>query len=188
MTTVKRTHSVVGTRDTLTTLEQRFRFEGRGITARGFADLLLAAPLVGPGSVFGNKKGQEDKDARTEKLRILRGFSPAPFFTFDLKIQRIDDSVKGSPTFLVRFSQPDAFVPCVLGGCIWIFRDEGVRAGVVVLDEQINTEKAAEVGAEPLTGESFSLRRALFFRIGHPKVMVQVTENLAALLASSAKS
>lgn len=185
MTTVQRTHSVVGTRETLTTLEQRFRFEGRGVTARLLADLLLAAPLVGPGSVFGKAKGKEDKVARTEKLRILRGFSPAPLFTFDLQLQRIDDSVKGLPTFLVRFSQPDAIVPFILGGCIWIFRDEGGKAGVVVLDEQINTEKAAEMGAEPLTGTSFSFRRALFFRIGHPKVMVQLTENLAALLTSS---
>jgi hypothetical protein len=51
-----------------------------------------------------------------------------------------------------------------------------------VLSEHINTERAFQVAKEPLRGSRPSLRRRLFFRVGHKRVMSEATNNIAALL------
>lgn len=105
MTTAVRTNHALGSRQGLTTLEQRFRFAGDGARAIAIARLLLTARLTGADSVFGARPG--DEGARTESSWTLRRFSPAPGHRFDVHLTQQDDS-----TFLVRFSQPDrAAVP-----------------------------------------------------------------------------
>ncbi len=161
-----------GSHEGRTTLEQQFRFEGA--SAGALVDVLLSAPLVGAGSVFGTRPGREE--ARNGEGRRLRGFSPAPGFRFDVDLTRWDGG------FMVRFSQPARRVPYLQGGLLWALRD--VEGGVV-LDEQINTEAALVAGAQPLGGPRPSLRRWLFFRAGHPQVMKRATRNLAALVAGA---
>ena len=51
-----------------------------------------------------------------------------------------------------------------------------------ILDEQINTAAAFDAGAGPLTGPRPSLRRWLFFRMGHQQVMAGATRNIASLI------
>lgn len=172
MTTVERTRHVLGSRQGLTTLEQRFRFEGAGATAAAIAGVLLTAALTGGESVFGDRPGEEGP--RTDTSRTLRGFSPAPGFRFDVDLAQQDGAV-----FLVRFSQPDRKVPYLHGDLLWTVADE---AGGAVLDEQINTEQAFQVASEPLSGPRPSLRRWLFFRAGHTRVMSRATNNIALLL------
>ncbi len=172
MTTVVRTHHVIGSRQGLTTLEQRFRFEGDGANPAAIVGILLTAPLTGDDSVFGNRPGNEGP--RGDSSRTLRGFSPAPGFRFDVDLAQQDDGV-----FLVRFSQPDRKAPYLQGDLVWRVVDEGDGT---VLDEEINTERAFEVASEPLSGPRPSLRRWLFFRVGHKQVMSRATNNIAVLL------
>lgn len=152
------------------TLQQRFLFEGAGAAA--LAELLLTAPLTGDGSIFGSRPGTEE--AR-EGGRRLRGFSPAPGFRFD-----VDLTPRGEHAFVVRFSQPDRRVPYLQGEFTWTFRN--VPDGAV-LDEQINTATALAEVSEPLGGTRPSVRRRLFFKAGHPRVMGAATRNLASLHA-----
>ncbi len=170
-TVVRRTayvHSHWQGRDTL---EQRFRFGGDGVDADAIAEVLLTAPLIGEDSVFGSRPGEEG--SRTDRSRSLRGFSPAPGFRFDVDLTQREGG------FLVRFSQADRTVPYLQGDLLWIISDEAEGA---VLDEQINTERALEAVAEPLGGPRRSLRRWLFFRLGHKQVMRGAAGNIAALL------
>jgi len=109
-----------------------------------------------------------------EQSRTLRGFSPAPGFRFDVELTKHENGV-----FRVQFSQPDRKVPYLGGGFVWMVTDDGDGA---VFDEHINTERAAEVAGEPLSGPRPSLRRWLFFRAGHRQVMARATANIAALL------
>lgn len=193
--TVERTRSVIGSRQDLasitdiTTLELQFRFEGKGVTGRNLSYLLLNAPLIGPDSLLGDVAGNEDEEARTDKSRTVRGLSQVPFFSMDVEFMRVDNGVDGSPTFLVRFSQPDAWIPSMTGDALWTFKDEahsgGRLTGTTFLNEEINTARAGEAGAELLTGRPLSLHRALFFRVGHPNLMARVAENLAVLLQKS---
>lgn len=169
---VRRVSAVHGAYQGRSTLVQQFRFEGS--SAATIADLLRTAPLVGAGSVFGERPG--DDEQREGEGRRLRGFSPAPGFRFDVDLTRWDGG------FMVRFSQPARRVPYLQGGLLWALRD--VEGGVV-LDEQINTEAALVAGAQPLGGPRPSLRRWLFFRAGHPQVMKRATRNLAALVAGA---
>ncbi len=150
------------------TLEQRFLFDGA--SAAVLAGLLSTAPLTGDGSIFGTRPGEEEA---TEGGRRLRGFSPVPGFRFDVDLKPLEDGV-----FVVRFSQPGRRAPYLQGELTWTLRD--VPDGAV-LDEQINTEHALAVVAEPLGGPRPSLRRLLFFRMGHQRVMDGATGNLAAL-------
>ncbi len=175
MTTVVRTNHVLGNREGLTTLEQRFSFGG-GANAAAIARVLLTAPLTGAGSVFGDRPGEAGP--RTASSSTLRGFSPAPGFRFDLDLTQHDDGV-----LLVQFSQPDRSVPYLQGDLVWTISDEATGA---VIDEQINTERAFRVATEPLSGPRPSLRRWLFFRVGHKQVMTRATNNIAALLDSQA--
>ncbi len=172
MASVTRSVHRLSRRDGLTTLEQRFRFEGEGATAAGVAQLLRSAPLTGPGSIFGERPGTEEP--ATESSRRLLGFSPAPGFRFDVELTARDDGV-----YLVRFSQPEVATPYLQGELVWFV---GEAAGGAELDEQINTERAMAVVTEPLTGPARSLRRWLFFRVGHAQVMRRATASLAELL------
>ncbi len=173
MATVSRSAHRLSRRGGLTALEQRFRFEGEDATAAALAEALMAAPLTGPASIFGERPGREEPgDATT---RRLRGFSPAPGFRFDVELGRRDGGA-----FLVRFSQPERDTPYLQGELVWWVGDEPDGA---VLDEQINTEAAMTVATEPLNGPRPSLRRWLFFRVGHAQVMRRATSNLASLLA-----
>lgn len=172
MTSVTRTEHVLGSREGLTTLQQTFRFSGEGVNAAAIADLLLTAPLTGNPSVFGDRPGEEGP--RTGSSRTLRNFSPAPGFRFDVELADLGDGV-----FLVRFSQPDRDTPYLQGGLVWVVQDGDDGA---VLTEHVNTERALEVANEPLSGSQPSLRRWLFFRAGHKRVMSEATNNIAALL------
>ena len=172
MATVTRTDHVLGSRQGLTTLEQRFLFAGGEATAAGVAHVLLTAPLIGADSVFGERPGEEGP--RTSSSRALRGFSPAPGFRFDVDLARQDGGV-----FVVRFSQPDRGVPYLQGDAVWTVSDE---SGGAALHEEINTERALQVSSDPLSGPRPSLRRWLFFRIGHKQVMSRAASNIAALL------
>jgi hypothetical protein len=153
-------------------LEQRFEFEGDPVDADAIVNVLLTAPLIGEGSVFGRRPGSEEPVAGSS--RRLGGFSPAPGFLFD-----VDLAPTGHRAFRVRFSQPDRSVPYLDGDLLWTISDAAEGA---VLDEQINTERAAETVGQPLGGPKPSLRRWLFFRIGHKQVMLGATKNIAAIL------
>jgi hypothetical protein len=173
---VRRTRHVLAKRDAYDTLEQRFRFEAEGATAAAIIGVLLTAPLLGEASVFGSRPGTEGD--RTDDARTLKGFSPAPGFRFD-----VDLTHEGEGTFIVRFSQPDRAVPYLEGGFVWTVGDGPSGA---VFDEQINTEQAMEMVDTPLGGDRASLRRWLFFRVGHQQVMRGATRNIAAPLAEDA--
>jgi hypothetical protein len=175
-TLVRLISHVLAKREGLTTLAQRFRFEGERLDAGAIAGLLLTAPLTGTDSVFGNRPGEEVE--RTETTRSLKGFSPAPGFRFDVDLMRQEGYV-----FVVRFSQPERNVAYLDGDLVWLITDE---LDGTVLDEQINTERAMQTASQPLGGRRKSLRRWLFFRLGHKQVMSAVTRNLASLLDQQA--
>jgi hypothetical protein len=157
-------------------LAQRFLFAGA--RAAAVADVLLAALLAGDSSVFGNRPGVEIE--RSDTSRRMRGFSPAPGFRFDVELTH-----RGEDGFAVRFSQPDRRVPYLRGDLLWTITDEADGA---VLDEQINTERALQSLDAPLGGDRPSLRRWLFFRVGHRQVMLGATKNIAAILPTRRRS
>ena len=170
-TVVRRVSFVHGSEGGRDTLEQRFRFEGDGISADQIASVLLNSPLIGEKSVFGNRPGEET--ARTDGSRNVVGFSPAPGFRFDVAITPRNGS------FRVRFTQPDRTVPYLQGDLLWSIADEPDGA---VFDEQINTQRALAVVTEPLGGDGRSLRRWLFFQMGHKQVMSRATRNIGDIL------
>ena len=170
---VQRTRHHVGREGDETTLTQRFLFEG-DITAGAIGEVLRSSPLVGPDSVFGDRSGEEVESDTTS--RRLRGFSPAPGFRFDVELTERDGLV-----FIASFSQPGARTPFLQGDAVWLLSDATNGA---VFDEEINTERAREHGAAPLTGSRRSLRRWLFFRAGHARVMRDATARIAQLVDS----
>jgi hypothetical protein len=159
----------VASRDGLHTLEQRFRFDSA--SARAISLMLAQKPLIGDASVFGKRPGREEP---VPEGRLLRGFSPAPTFRFDVALREVEANV-----FLVTFSQPDRVTPYLAGDLVWTLSDDGDAA---VFDEQINTTSAMQHGRQPLGGAGWSFRRWLFFRIGHHQVMDGAMKNIAALL------
>jgi len=171
-TTVRRTHFKVGRNRGLTTLQQRFEFRGGGVDASALADVLMTAPLTREGSIFGDRPGVEGTGS--EGSRSMAGFSPAPGFRFDVDLSRT-----GEASFVVRFSQPARRVPYLQGELLWNFLDDGTGA---MFDEQINTSPAEEQGADPLWGRRPSLRRWLFFRLGHKQVMAKAAKNIATIV------
>jgi hypothetical protein len=150
------------------TLEQRFRL---GTSAERIATILLAEPLVGAGSVFGKRPGSEGAAAEGE--RHLRGFSPASMFRFDMRLRRVAPGI-----FVVQFSQPDRVTPYLSGELVWFLEDDTEGA---VFDEQINTPRALEHAREPLGGAPRSLRRWIFFHVGHKQVMDVMMSNIATI-------
>lgn len=168
-----RSHVTRGRRNGRTSLEQEFRFTGDALDVAAVDAVLFGAPLVGERSIFGPRPGTEV--AQDECSRQLRGFSPVPGFRFDVTMTRL-----GEGLFRVRFSQPERARPYLEGDAVWSVRAE---PGAVVFDEQINTERALTTGGQPLGGPAPSLRRWLFFRMGHERVMATATTNVASLLS-----
>ncbi len=170
MVTVERTGKQAGsTAAGLQTLTQRFLFDG--VSADRLAELLWTCPLVGDRAVFAGKSCRSTQDR--EDSRQLMGFVPAPGFSFDVAMRRV------APTsFVVRFSQPAEATPYLAGDVLWRFLDED---GGAVFDEQINTAVALEHVDEPLSGAKPSLRRWMFFKVGHAAIMGEMAKNLAAL-------
>jgi hypothetical protein len=160
----------LGTRERSHTLEQQFRF--KGTTADAITHALLNQPLVGDGSVFGNRPGREEPAAGAG--RYLRGFSPAPTFRFDVTIRQVAPN-----TFVVGFAQPDRPTPYLEGEIVWFLSNDNDDA---IFDEQINTPRALEHATKPLSGTRRSLRRWLFFRMGHKRVMDDAVKNIAPWL------
>ena len=153
----------------LDTLRQSFRISE--VPSETVADILMNAPMVGSGSLFGARPGIEA--ASEDGSRHLQAFSPAPGFQFDLQLKRVEALV-----FVVRFSQPDRASPYLAGELAWFLNNEGPGC---LFNEEINTPEAAKLCKEPLRGTSPSLRRWLFFRVGHPQVMTKLMTNLAEL-------
>lgn len=179
---MRRTRHEVGRHAGRTTLAQTFRFENRPgsngvITAVAIGEALRTAPLVGPEetrSIFGDRPGEEQVGERDEAgSRRLRGFSPAPGFRFDVDLTEREPGV-----FVVSFSQPGMRSPYLEGDAVWLLGDVDHE---VTFEEEINTERALAAGATPLTGPRPSLRRWLFFRVGHAKVMTDATGRIAGL-------
>ena len=177
---VQRTRHEVGRRGGDTTLVQTFRFGG-GVTSAAIAGVLRGAPLVGPDSIFGERPGSEEHVDATSgstsgSSRRLSGFSPVPGFRFDVELSEPEPGV-----FMASFSQDDRRTPYLAGDAVWFVNDGPDGRGDAVFEEEINTERAAGVGARPLTGPKPSLRRWLFFRLGHAKVMSGATSQMARL-------
>ena len=170
MATVRRIGSPkLGERKGLTTLEQRFVFEGA--TTEKLVQVLWAHPLVGAGSIFG-EQAREGQD--TPKGRIARGFRPAAGFEFDVRLKR-----EGEGLFIVNFSQPSRATPFLDGDALWMIYESPTGEGAVLV-EHINDKTALEKRAAPLTGSKPSLRRWLFFKFGHASAMDTITARIAA--------
>ena len=161
--------AIRGRRGDLVTLEQRFHLTGT--TAQRVSEVLLTSPLVGDDSIFGRRPGTERKAGDRE--RRLEGFSPAPTFRFDVHLRLVEPDV-----FVVRFSQPERSSPYLAGDAVWKVSDEGSGT---LFQELINTEDAMRHADQPLDGDGASLRRWLFFRVGHEQVMSGALEGIARL-------
>lgn len=170
-TEVERTSVRHGSDGSRPTLEQRFELRGPHVDRAMVSDVLMTAPMLGARSIFGERPGTEG--AGSDGSRHLRGFSPVRGFVFDVDLRRIDEG------FVVRLSQPGRRKPYLHGDMLWIVDD---TPGGAVLDEQINTGRALQVVDEPLGGAPRSLRRRLFFRVGHKQVMLGATRNIGALI------
>ncbi len=159
----------------LRTLSQTFTFAGAH--ADDVARVLAEAPLVGPNSVFGNKKVTSAGSPGT--VRRMEGFEPAPVpllrFDVGFRQERTDTGVQ----VIVDFSQPGRKRPYLTGQFVWLLSDGGVGA---ILDEEINTPAALGIVDRPLHGRRFSARRWLFFAGGHRRLMAEATTNMRALL------
>ncbi len=171
---VSRTKHSLGRHAGRATLEQSFRFDGPGVGAAAIRDILLQAPLIGSNSVFGDRPGNE-KPA-TASQRTVRGFSPAPGFLFDVEMTE-----RAQGVVVVTFSQPGRTVQYLEGDLLWTVSDAEDGA---VFHEQINTGAALDEGLQPLGGAKPSVRRWLFFRVGHKQVMLGAAKNIASLVAN----
>jgi hypothetical protein len=156
-------------------LSQTFPFDGAAVD--DVARVLAEEPLVGPRSVFGDKKAKTAGAAGA--VRRIEGFEPAPVpllrFDVELRQEPTDDGVR----VLVEFSQPGRKRPYLVGQFVWLLSAGGNGA---VLDEEINTPTALEIVDRPLHGHRFSVRRWLFFAGGHKRLMTEATANIRALL------
>lgn len=153
----------------LRTMQQQFCFPGLGV--EDLARILWTAPLLGESSIFGQRPGAT-ADV-THDSRTVHDFSPVFGFRFDLTMRKARDHV-----LLVGFAQPRRKVPYLSGELVW-FLSEGSSGAV--LDEQINTARARELVPYPIHGPGRSLRRWLFFRSSHSKLMDELVQNIAAL-------
>lgn len=161
----------------LRTLSQTFTFAGADVD--DVARVLAEAPLVGPNSVFGNKKVKSA--APPGKVRRTEGFEPAP-----VPLLRFDVELRQEPTdrgvhVLVEFSQPGRKHPYLEGQFVWLLSagDQGA-----ILNEEINTPTALDIIDRPLHGRRFSVRRWLFFAGGHKRLMAEATTNIRTLLSA----
>lgn len=158
-------------------LSQSFRFPGA--TSSDLADVLATAPLVGDDSIFGQRTVAS---VSTEgRARRAVGFEPAPvpLLRFDVEIRQ-SDSDQGT-LLTLEFTQPGKRRPYLAGQFVWYLEDDGVA----VLREEINTPAALAIVDRPLHGSPLSFRRWLFFAGGHQRLMSDVADNLAELLATN---
>lgn len=158
-------------------LAQTFLFPGA--SAERLAQVLASAPLVGERSIFGPRN--VSSTSSDDGVRRAVGFEPAPFalMRFDVELRQRDHE-RGT-LVLVEISQPQRRRPYLAGQFTWLLTDSTDAA---VLQEEINTPAALEIVSRPLDGSRPSLRRWLFFAVGHRQVMREVATNLRALLAS----
>lgn len=159
----------------LYTLSQSFRFSG--LNSHDIATTILTKLLVGEESLLGNRPGTEV--AAPEGERHLRDFSPTPGFRFDVHLRHADASL-----FVVQFSQPSLDTPYLSGELIWTLEDESQGS---LFSEEINTPRTLDHLHHPLSGRRHSIRRWLFFRVGHPQVMNRLAINIARLAAADPK-
>ena len=153
----------------LHTMQQQFCFPGMGLD--DLARILWTAPLLGERSIFGPRPGATAE--QTHDTRTVHDFSPVFGVRFDVTMRKAREHV-----LLVGFAQPRRRVPYLSGELVW-FLSEGSNGAI--LDEQINTARARELVPYPVHGRSRSLRRWLFFRSGHIKVMDELVQNIASL-------
>ena len=156
----------------LVTLQQCYRFAA--IPAARLAETLWTAPLIGAGSLFGAQPNAHVEDGPNE--RVVHDFAPAPGFRFDVAMRRPEPLV-----FIVALTQPRRPAPYLDGELLWQMADDPAGA---LFAEHINTAQAQAAGARALAGAARSLRRWLFFRVGHPQVMRQLMDRMATLLDS----
>ncbi|MDH3682133.1 MAG: hypothetical protein OEV40_19540 [Acidimicrobiia bacterium] len=162
-------------------LAQTFRFPGA--TEKQLAHVLATAPLVGAASIFG--KRTVAATTTEADVRKAIGFEPAPMplLRFDVEMrQQVADS---GTLVIVEISQPGRRRPYLAGQFVWQLTDD---ADAAVLQEEINTPTALAIVSRPLDGSGPSLRRWLFFVVGHERVMRDVAANLRALLAEDPAS
>lgn len=98
-------------------------------------------------------------------------------FRFDVTVEH----GRSEREILITFSQPEE-PRYLVGQALWVLRDDPSGA---VLEEEINTARALEAGASPLSGPRPSLRRWMFFRVGHKAVMEEIVRNIASLIPSA---
>ena len=156
-------------------LSQSFRFPGA--TGEQLADLLRTAPLVGEGSIFGQRTVKSTSTDGT--VRRAEGFEPIPLPLFRFDVELRQERNEAGPYVTIEFSQPNRRRPYLAGQFVWLLLDDGPAA---VLREEINTEEALKLVSRPLDGAPGSLRRFLFFTGGHQRVMSDVANNLRGLL------
>lgn len=172
MATVRRIGAPkVGERKGLTTLEQRFSFEG--VSTERLSATIWSRPLVGNGSILGTKAREAQE---TPRGRLARDFRPASTFCFDLRIRKEAEGL-----FIVNFSQPNREVPFLDGDAVWTVYDNPTGEGALLV-EHINDVAAVEKRAAPLTGPKPSFRRWLFFKLGHASAMDEITKRIAAMV------
>ena len=158
------------------TLTQTFRFPGS--QAADLMRVFAEAPLVGGGSIFGNRSVRST--ASDGGVRRINGFEPAPvpLIRFDVEM-RLRHS-EPEPHVVVEFSQPERKRPYLEGQFVWLMSDAEEKGAV--LTEEINTPRALSFVEKPLHGRPFSARRWLFFAGGHARLMKDAVANLRTLL------
>lgn len=160
-------------------LAQTFRFPGT--TARRLAHVLATAPLVGVGSILGPRAAQSTSSKGN--MRRAVGFEPAPIPLLRFDVEMHQQETSSGTMVLLEFTQPQRRRPYLAGQFVWLLDDEPNAA---ILQEEINTHVALEIVNRPLHGSTMSLRRWLFFKGGHQRLMADVAGNIAALLAAEA--
>ena len=159
------------------TLSQSFRFPGA--TADELAHVLAEAPLVGEASILGNRVAKST--ASEGGVRLVSGFQPAPgpLLRFDVEMRQV--RTETGAQVVLEFSQPHRRRPYLAGQFVWLLSN-AADGRAAVLQEEINTPTALAIVDRPLHGHRPSLRRYLFFAVGHKRVMRDVEANIAALL------
>lgn len=159
-------------------LTQTFRFPG--VSAERLANLLATAPIVGEGSIFGERKVASTDTV--DGVRRASGFEPAPIPLLRFDVELRQERLESETRVWIEFSQPDRKRPYIAGQFIWLLSDD--IDGAAVLREEINTREALSVVSRPLDGPRPSFRRWLFFAGGHQRLMKDVEGNLRALLSA----
>ncbi len=158
-------------------LTQTFHFPGA--SADRLAHVPASAPLVGEASIFGKRNVRGT--ATADGVRRAVGFEPAPIPLLRFDVEMRQETTRSGSLVLLEFSQPERSRPYLAGQFIWELVDEPDETAV--LHEHINTTQALAIVSSPLHGPRPSLRRELFFRGGHQRLMKDTASNLHSLLA-----